>query len=137
MTANPALKALADNGVSVWLDDLSRQRIQSGNLQELIDTKGVVGVTTNPSIFQLALAEGNAYDEQVGKLAAEGKGVDDTVFVLTTEDVRNACDVFLPVYERTGGQDGRVSIEVDPRLAKDTAATVEMARRLWTEIDLG
>jgi transaldolase len=135
MTANPALKALADNGVSVWLDDLSRQRIQSGNLQELIDTKGVVGVTTNPSIFQLALAEGNAYDEQVGKLAAEGKTVDDTVFVLTTEDVRNACDIMRPVYDATEGVDGRVSIEVDPRLAHDTAATVAAARLLWTTVD--
>jgi transaldolase len=135
MTDNPALKALADNGVSVWLDDLSRQRIQSGNLQELIDTKGVVGVTTNPSIFQLALAEGDAYDEQVAKLAAEGNTVDDTVFVLTTEDVRNACDIMRPVYDATEGVDGRVSIEVDPRLAHDTAATVEAARTLWATVD--
>jgi transaldolase len=135
MTDNPALRALADNGVSVWLDDLSRQRIQSGNLQELIDTKGVVGVTTNPSIFQLALAEGDAYDEQVAKLAAEGNTVDDTVFVLTTEDVRNACDIMRPVYDATEGVDGRVSIEVDPRLAHDTAATVEAARTLWATVD--
>ncbi|MDF2145746.1 transaldolase [Knoellia sp. p5-6-4] len=135
MTDNPALRALADNGVSVWLDDLSRQRIQSGNLQELIDTKGVVGVTTNPSIFQLALAEGDAYDEQVAKLAAEGRTVDDTVFVLTTEDVRNACDIMRPVYDATEGVDGRVSIEVDPRLAHDTAATIEAARTLWATVD--
>jgi len=134
-TDNPALKALSDNGVSVWLDDLSRQRIQSGNLQELVTTKGVVGVTTNPSIFQLALAEGDAYDEQVAKLAAEGKDVDDTVFVLTTEDVRNACDIMRPVYDATEGVDGRVSIEVDPRLAHDTTATVEAARLLWTTVD--
>ena len=134
-TDNPALKALADNGVSVWLDDLSRQRIQSGNLVELVEKKGVVGVTTNPSIFQLALAEGDAYDEQVAKLAAEGKDVDDTVFVLTTEDVRNACDIMRPVYDATDGVDGRVSIEVDPRLAHDTAATVEAARSLWTTVD--
>jgi transaldolase len=135
MTDNPALKALADNGVSVWLDDLSRQRIRSGNLQELIDSKGVVGVTTNPSIFQLALAEGDAYDEQVAKLAAEGTTVDDTVFVLTTEDVRDACDIMRPVYDATEGVDGRVSIEVDPRLAHDTAATVEAARSLWATVD--
>lgn len=134
-TDNPALKALADNGVSVWLDDLSRQRIQSGNLVELLEKKGVVGVTTNPSIFQLALSEGDAYDEQVAKLAAEGKDVDDTVFVLTTEDVRNACDIMRPVYDATEGVDGRVSIEVDPRLAHDTAATVEAARLLWTTVD--
>ncbi|TQJ50948.1 transaldolase [Phycicoccus sp. SLBN-51] len=134
-TDNLALKALADNGVSVWLDDLSRQRIQSGNLVELVEKKGVVGVTTNPSIFQLALAEGDAYDEQVAKLAAEGKDVDDTVFVLTTEDVRNACDIMRSVYDATDGVDGRVSIEVDPRLAHDTAATVEAARSLWTTVD--
>ncbi|SES39389.1 transaldolase [Pedococcus cremeus] len=134
-TDNPALEALAHNGVSVWLDDLSRQRIQSGNLVELVEKKGVVGVTTNPSIFQLALAEGDAYDEQVAKLAAEGKDVDDTVFVLTTEDVRNACDIMRPVYDATDGVDGRVSIEVDPRLAHDTAATVEAARSLWTTVD--
>jgi transaldolase len=132
---NAAIKALADNGVSVWLDDLSRQRIQSGNLQELIDTKGVVGVTTNPSIFQLALSEGNAYDEQASRLASEGKTVDETVFEMTTEDVRNACDILRPVYEATEGVDGRVSIEVDPRLAHDTARTVEQAKALWATVD--
>src|SRR6476620_2220328 len=124
MTDNPALKALADNGVSIWLDDLSRDRIETGNLQELIDTKGVVGVTTNPSIFQAALAKGDRYDADLRQFAADGKTVDETVFGLTTEDVRNACDLFLPLYESTDGVDGRVSIEVDPRLAKDTAKTV-------------
>ena len=116
-----ALKDLAANGVSIWLDDLSRERLTSGNLQQLIDDKGVVGVTTNPSIFQAALSEGHAYDAQVRELADAGKTVDEAVFALTTQDVRDACDVFLPVYEATGGQDGRVSIEVDPRLAHDTA----------------
>jgi transaldolase len=126
------LHDLADAGVSVWLDDLNRPMIADGDLTAYID-RGVLGVTTNPTIFAAALAEGEAYTEQVSGLT--GSGVDEVVHALTTEDVRNACDVFLPVYERTGGQDGRVSIEVDPRLAKDTAATVEMARRLWTEID--
>lgn len=135
MTDNAALKALSENGVSVWLDDLSRQRIQSGNLQELIDTKGIVGVTTNPSIFQLALAEGDAYDEQAAQLAGQGRTVDETVFEMTTEDVRNACDILRPVYEATEGVDGRVSIEVDPRLAHDTAKTVEQAKALWTTVD--
>jgi transaldolase len=130
VTDNTALKALADNGVSVWLDDLSRERIESGNLQELIDTKGVVGVTTNPSIFQAALAEGDAYDEELREFATRGAGVDETVFDLTTEDVRNACDIMRPVYDATGGVDGRVSIEVDPRLAHDTAKTVEQAKQL-------
>jgi transaldolase len=135
MTDNTALKALADNGVSVWLDDLSRQRIQSGNLQELIDTKGIVGVTTNPSIFQLALSEGSAYDEQVSRLGAEGKTVEDAAFAMTTEDVRNACDILRPVYDATDGVDGRVSIEVDPRLAHETAATVQQAKALWAAVD--
>ena len=99
-----------------------------GNLAELIDDQDVVGVTTNPSIFQAALSEGDAYDDQVAKLAAAGKTVDEAVFALTTEDVRDACDVLLPVYEATGGLDGRVSIEVDPRLAHDTAGTIAQAK---------
>ena len=130
MTDNAALKALADNGVSVWLDDLSRERIETGNLQELIDTKGVVGVTTNPSIFQAALAKGERYDADLRTFAADGKSVDETVFGLTTEDVRNACDILKPVYDATNGVDGRVSIEVDPRLAHETAKTVEQAKEL-------
>jgi transaldolase len=135
VTDNTALKALADNGVSVWLDDLSRERIESGNLKELIDTKGVVGVTTNPSIFQAALAEGDAYDDELRGFAAKGSGVDETVFDLTTEDVRNACDIMRPLYDSTGGVDGRVSIEVDPRLANDTAKTVEQAKQLAQAVD--
>ncbi len=117
MTDNTALKALADNGVSIWLDDLSRERLTSGNLQEVIDTKGVVGVTTNPSIFQVALSDGESYSEQVAQLAAENKTLDEAVTAMTTQDVRDACDVLLPVFEASNGLDGRVSIEVDPRLA--------------------
>src|SRR5689334_11379733 len=130
MTDNAALKALADNGVSVWLDDLSRDRIETGNLQELIDTKGVVGVTTNPSIFQAALAKGDRYDADLRQFAADGKSVDETVFGLTTQDVRNACDILKPVFDATNGVDGRVSIEVDPRLAHETGKTVEQAKEL-------
>jgi transaldolase len=130
MTDNAALKALADNGVSVWLDDLSRDRIETGNLQELIDTKGVVGVTTNPSIFQAALAKGDRYDADLRKFAADGKTVDETVFGLTTDDVRNACDILKPVFDATHGVDGRVSIEVDPRLAHETGKTVAQAKEL-------
>jgi transaldolase len=129
-----ALKALADQGVSVWLDDLSRERVETGNLQELIEL-GVVGVTTNPSIFQAALAKGDRYDADLRRFAAEGKTVDEVVFNLTTEDVRNACDAFLPLYESTHGVDGRVSIEVDPRLAKDTGRTVEEAKKLHDAVD--
>jgi transaldolase len=129
-----ALKNLADQGVSVWLDDLSRERVETGNLKELIE-KGVVGVTTNPSIFQAALAKGDRYDADLRKFAAEGRSVDEVVFNLTTEDVRNACDAFLPLYESTQGVDGRVSIEVDPRLAKDTGRTVEEAKKLHEAVD--
>jgi transaldolase len=124
------LKELSAQGVSIWLDDLNRPLITSGGLQSLIDTSSVVGVTTNPSIFAAALSKGDAYDDQIKALAAEGRTVDETVFELTTEDVRNACDIMLPVYEATDGQDGRVSIEVEPRLAHDTAQTVERAQEL-------
>ncbi len=127
---NSNLQALSDAGVSIWLDDLSRDRLNTGNLTELIKTKNVVGVTTNPSIFQAALSQGTAYDEQVAELAAAGKTVDEAVFALTTKDVADACDLFRPVFDRTNGEDGRVSIEVDPRLAHDTERTSEEAQRL-------
>jgi transaldolase len=132
---NANLKALSDAGVSIWLDDLNRPLITSGELQELIDTMCVVGVTTNPSIFAAALSEGDAYNAQVKDMAERGKDVNQTVFALTTEDVRNACDILLPLYEATGGQDGRVSIEVDPRLAADTGKTVEEAKALRESVD--
>src|SRR5690349_5009818 len=134
-TQNPNLKALSEAGVSIWLDDLNRPLITSGDLQELIDTKSVVGVTTNPSIFAAALSEGDAYNAQVKDLAQNGKDVNEAVFALTTDDVRNACDIMLPLYEATGGQDGRVSIEVDPRLAADTHKTVEEAKALRAAVD--
>jgi transaldolase len=134
-TQNPNLAALSAAGVSVWLDDLSRQRLQSGNLQELIDTRSVVGVTTNPSIFQKALAEGDAYDGQVAELAERGADVDATIRTVTTDDVRNACDVLTREWEASDGVDGRVSIEVDPRLAHDTEKTVKQAIELWKIVD--
>jgi transaldolase len=135
MTQNPNLAALSSAGVSVWLDDLSRQRLQSGNLQELIDTKSVVGVTTNPSIFQAALSHGDAYDAQVAELAERGADVDATIRTVTTDDVRNAADVLRPQWEASDGIDGRVSIEVDPRLAHDTDKTVAQAIELWKIVD--
>src|ERR1700744_1670165 len=131
MTQNPNLAALSAAGVSIWLDDLSRQRLQSGNLQELIDTKSVVGVTTNPSIFQKALAEGDAYDAQIAELAERGADVDATIRTVTTDDVRNAADVLRPQWEASDGVDGRVSIEVDPRLAHDTDKTSAQSVELW------
>ena len=135
MTQNQNLADLSAAGVSVWLDDLSRDRISSGNLKDLIDSKSVVGVTTNPSIFQAALSKGTSYDEQVNELAARGADVDSVIRTVTTDDVRNACDVLAPVYEATNGVDGRVSIEVDPRLAHDTDKTVAQAIELWKIVD--
>src|SRR5215211_5404607 len=135
MAQNKNLAALSAAGVSVWLDDLSRDRLQTGNLQELIDTKCVVGVTTNPSIFQAALSKGNSYDDQVRELAERGADVDATIRTVTTDDVRNACDVLRPQWESSEGVDGRVSIEVDPRLAHDTGKTVQQAIELWKIVD--
>ena len=134
-TAPAPIAALREAGVAVWLDDLSRERLRSGNLQQLIDTTGIVGVTTNPSIFQAALSEGDAYDEQLNALAAEGKGVDEVVFALTTDDVRAACDLFRPLHEATDGVDGRVSIEVDPRIAHDAERTAAQAVELARAVD--
>jgi transaldolase len=133
MTDN--LKQLTEAGVSIWLDDLSRERIETGNLAELVENDHVVGVTTNPSIFAAALSDGERYDAQVRELAAEGADVDKTVFALTTTDVRDACDVLAPVFEATGGVDGRVSIEVSPEIAHDTDKTLESARELWKTVD--
>jgi transaldolase len=135
MAQNKNLAALSAAGVSVWLDDLSRDRLQTGNLQELIDTKSVVGVTTNPSIFQAALSKGNAYDAQVSELAERSADVDATIRTVTTDDVRNACDVLAKQYEQSDGVDGRVSIEVDPRLAHDTDKTILQAIELWKIVD--
>ena len=134
-TQNPNLAALSAAGVSVWLDDLSRDRLQSGNLQELIDTKSVVGVTTNPSIFQKAFADGHAYDAQIAELAERGADVDATIRTVTTDDVRSGCDVLAPQWEASDGVDGRVSIEVDPRLAHETDKTIQQAVELWKIVD--
>lgn len=135
MAVNPNVKALADQGVSVWLDDLSRELIKGGDLQKLIDESGVVGVTTNPTIFASALSKGEAYRDQVQELVAENASVDEAVFELTTRDVADACDILRPIYDATDGQDGRVSIEVDPRLSSENEKTVEMAKRLYAKVD--
>lgn len=124
MTQNPNLAALSAAGVSVWLDDLSRDRLESGNLQDLIDTKTVVGVTTNPSIFQAALSQGHAYDAQIAELAERDTDVESTIRAVTTDDVRAACDLLTPQWEASDGVDGRVSIEVDPGLAHDADKTI-------------
>jgi transaldolase len=128
------LQALADAGVSIWLDDLSRERIESGSLTDLVKDRNVVGVTTNPTIFASALADGERYDDQVRRLAADGADVSKATFELTTEDVRNACDIMLPVHQAKPA-DGRVSIEVDPFLAHETEGTLKSAQDLWAAVD--
>lgn len=132
---NDPLTALAEAGVSIWLDDLSRDRLTSGSLAELAAHDHVTGVTTNPTIFAKSISDGHAYDDQMRDLAARGVGADEALRALTTFDVRSACDVLRPVYDKTDGVDGRVSIEVDPRYAHDTAATVAEARALWWAVD--
>lgn len=135
MTEATPLAQLSAAGVSIWLDDLSRERIVSGGLQKLIDEKNVVGVTTNPTIFASALANGHAYEAQVAELAASGASVDEAVFEITTRDVADASDIFRPVYDASNGVDGRVSIEVEPGLAHDAAGTIAQAKQLWAKVD--
>src|ERR1700710_422912 len=115
------LAGTSAQGVSLRLDHISRERLQSGSLQRLVDSQHVVGVTSNPTIFQKALEKGTAYDEQVRDLAARGVGLEEAVRLLTSYDIRWGCDVLRPVFDRTAGKDGRVSIEVDPRIAQGTA----------------
>ncbi|MCZ1010569.1 transaldolase [Streptomyces lydicus] len=130
-----ALKRLSDEGVAIWLDDLSRKRITSGNLAELIDQQHVVGVTTNPSIFQKAISSGDGYEQQLADLAARKVTVEEAIRMITTADVRDAADILRPVFDATGGQDGRVSIEVDPRLAHHTVPTIAEAKQLAWLVD--
>jgi transaldolase len=128
------LQSLMRNGVSVWLDDLSRDRLTSGNLADLVSTRGVVGVTTNPTIFQNAIGTSAAYAADLAELAAAGADAETAVRQLTVDDVRTACDQLVDVATATEGVDGRVSLEVDPRLAHDTEATVIQARELWAAV---
>jgi transaldolase len=134
MTNATPTAQLSDAGVSIWLDDLSRGRLNSGSLQRLIDEKNVVGVTTNPSIFQAAITTGHDYDAKIAEFAAQGASLDETIFEITTADVADACDLFAPVATATDGVDGRVSIEVDPRLAWDAAKTVAEAKLLHKKV---
>lgn len=128
------LKELSDVGVSIWLDDLSRERLVSGNLEEMIETDSVVGVTTNPSIFDKAISGGGAdYAAQIADAKARKLSVDEAIRTMTTYDVRWACDLLKKVYDKSHGFDGRVSIEVDPRMARETAPTIAEAKALhWT-----
>jgi len=129
------LAELSAAGVAVWLDDLSRVRLQSGSLDKMRREQHVVGVTTNPTIFAKALADADAYDSQLKDLAAQEVTVEEAVRLLTSYDVRWACDVMRPAYDASGGMDGRVSIEVDPRLAHDTENTIAEAKALWWLVD--
>lgn len=127
--------ALSAQGVAIWLDDLSRGRLDTGTLAKLMTERDVVGVTTNPSIFQAAITGADDYDADIARLAAEGADAERIVREVTVADVRGACELFLPVWEATGGQDGRISIEVDPRLAHDTDATITQAAELVKAVD--
>ncbi|NUU23685.1 MAG: transaldolase [Streptomycetaceae bacterium] len=133
MTDN--LRRLSAEGVAIWLDDLSRARLTSGNLAELVREKEIVGVTTNPAIFQKAISGKDDYNDQVRDLAVRGVTVEEAVRMMTAQDVRDACDVLKPVYVASEHVDGRVSIEVDPRLAHKTDPTVAEARQLWWLVD--
>ncbi|HET6166860.1 MAG TPA: transaldolase, partial [Marmoricola sp.] len=128
------LQQLTDAGVSIWLDDLSRERLETGNLADLIKNSHVVGVTSNPSIFQAALKEGERYDPQIRELAGQGADTDQAVRTITTDDVRDACKVMRAAYDASDTVDGRVSIEVSPGLAHDTAGTVTEAAELWNTV---
>jgi transaldolase len=131
----PPLQRLSALGQSVWVDYLSRESIRGGHLQELIDGNAVVGATSNPTIFQKAMTTGSAYDEQLHELAAQGSDVTATFWALAEQDIREACDVFHPVWEGGQRRDGYVSLEVDPRLAYDTLPTYREAMRLHEEVD--
>jgi transaldolase len=129
------LTQLSAAGVSIWLDDLSRQRLTTGGLDKLRRESHVVGITSNPTIFAKALSEADDYADQVKELAARGLEVDEAARMMTTYDVRWACDVMRPAYDASRGVDGRVSIEVDPRLANDTDVTCAEAKALWWLVD--
>jgi transaldolase len=137
MTTAPhdQLGQLSELGVAVWLDDISRDRLRTGNLAELIRYFHVIGVTSNPTIFAAALSKGSAYNDQVADLAVREVDINEAARAITTADIRSAADVLRPMYDMTGGQDGRVSIEVDPRIARNTAKTIAEARALWWSVD--
>jgi transaldolase len=134
MAQNPRTAAISNAGVSLWLDDISRARLRSGGLRTLIETRNIVGVTTNPAIFQKAIANSEDYTEDVRAFARAGLSADEVLVELTASDVREACDVLRDTYDASKGVDGRVSIEVDPRLARDTESTVRAARMLWDKV---
>ena len=132
---NENLRKLSAQGVAVWLDDLSRDRLINGDVKRRIRDESLVGVTTNPTIFQKAIGGSDCYDSQLRDLALRGVDIGEALRALTAYDVRWACDVLRPVYDATDGVDGRVSIEVDPRIAHDCDRTIAEARALWWLVD--
>src|ERR687894_1059202 len=132
--ATTPLKQLADHGQSVWIDYLSRPFVQGGDLEGLV-RDGVVGVTSNPTIFQGAIAEGDAYDDQLRELSAEHSDAKEIFWQLAKDDIRDACDILRPVWDEGTGKDGWVSLEVDPNLAHDTEKTKSEAARLHALVD--
>lgn len=133
------LRKISAAGTSIWLDDLSRERLiangKSRNLEMLIKSESVLGVTTNPAIFSAAISQSSLYADDIKSLSRKGLHAEAIINELTTSDVIQACDLFLPTYDSTGGVDGRVSIEVDPRLARDTDGTIEQAKQLWSKVN--
>jgi transaldolase len=129
------LRQLSEAGVAVWLDDLSRERLQTGNLSDLIRDRSLVGITTNPTIFQKAISGSDLYNPQLADLAMRGVDVGEALRAITTKDVRDACDVLRPAYDASDGVDGRVSIEVDPRISGSAEKTIAEARALWWLVD--
>lgn len=134
MNENP-LQRLEKYGQSIWTDFISRRMIERGGLQQFIQNDGVSGVTSNPSIFEKAIAESNDYDVAIRELAEKGKSAEEIYEIVTVEDIQHTADVLLPVYDRLQGKDGFVSLEVSPKLANDTDGTIEEARRLWSAVN--
>jgi len=135
MVSGNSLKRLGTLGQSVWLDYIRRDLIASGQLRRLIEDDGLRGMTSNPSIFEKAIVDSHDYDEDIRAMALKGKGAEATYESLSQGDVENAADQFRPLYDRTDGQDGYVSLEVNPHLAHDAKGTVEEARRLWAALN--
>ena len=133
--AKSRLHELSDNGQSVWIDSLSREWLRDGTLQKLIDEDAVVGVTSNPTIFQKAMSEGGWYDEQLRELVQQEDDLREIFWQLAVADVKEACDLLRPVWDGGKGQDGYVSLEVDPDLAYDRDATIEQALKLHEWVD--
>lgn len=134
MSPTPSAQ-ISEVGVSIWLDDLSKDRLTSGSLQSLMDQHHVVGVTSNPTIFASAVSGSDSYTEDLAAMARGGASPEEAVFEVMMGDIRGACDLLRPVFDATSGQDGRVSLEVSPLLAHDTAGTIAQAIELWERVD--